>query len=1214
MLERDPSTGMRDPRRRLFARRASVAGLAVMVGGSLLVASTDAPKEAGADDREVHSPVVDAASPSFDREVRPILSDHCFLCHGPDAGTRKADLRLDLREDAIRDREGVRAIDLGDPGASEILVRIESDDPEMLMPPPAAHKPLSERERSVLRRWIEAGAPYEAHWSFATPRAVEPPLPSGADAGEANPIDAFVRASLGQDGLSPAPEADPVTLLRRVSLDLTGLPPSLEELAAHEAQVRLVGPDAAHRAAVDRLLASERFGEHWAREWLDAVRYADTHGLHFDNERVMWPYRDWVVRALNENKPFDEFSIEQIAGDLLPGATLDQQVATGFVRCHVTTGEGGSIDEEYFVKYAVDRTETFATIWLGLTAGCAACHDHKYDPISQREFYALYAFFNNTTEAAMDGNLRDAPPAVKVPSPAQRVDLAAVDARLSALRAQRDREDPAVDAEQAAWAATRHGDLASRWRPLEPDEVRASSGATFARLGQGVVLASDAGAAKDRYLWQGRVPSDLDAAIGAIRLDLLEHGSLPFNGPGGGPTNGNFVLSEIEVSVAPPGADPADDAAFVRVPIASALATYEQPGFPVAEAIDGILEGDAAAENGWAGLRDGDVGARSAVFVLADPAAVVPGSTLRMALHHGSIHHAHQIRCFRVVGAVDPQGLPAVWSPWEVAGPIDLASREEATSGAIDPASVAWSVRSDLVDGRVHPLPGGTNRVHVLRRRVRSPEPRRLVLGIGSDDAVRVSLDGVVVHDNPTARSAALDQDRVAIDLPEGEHELLLRVIDFGGDGGVAFRVIEESLGPEPLEVAMALALDPESRSEAERALLRRHFREATWAEGVALGVPIAEADAARTAMLTSFPTSLVAAERMPLRPAHRLERGEYDKPREVVERGVPAMLPPLDPDLPRDRLGLARWLFAPGHPLVARVTVNRIWARYFGTGLVETVEDFGSQGARPSHPELLDFLAVEFERSGWDVKALHRLIVTSATYRQDSAADAAAWAEDPENRRLARGPRLRLEAESIRDLALFASGLLVERVGGPPVKPYQPPGLWEVVAYPTSNTARFVRDSGDALWRRSLYTFWKRTSPPPAMTTLDAPSREACVVARETTNTPLAALVLLNDEQFVEAARHLGARMREAGGDAAAIDRGFRIVLSRPPEQAELAAVRLLLDEARARFAAEPRAAVELLDVGESPIVFDADPREQAAFTVIGSVLLNLDEAITKG
>ncbi|MGA1058569.1 MAG: DUF1553 domain-containing protein, partial [Phycisphaerales bacterium] len=420
--------------------------------------------------------------------------------------------------------------------------------------------------------------------------------------------------------------------------------------------------------------------------------------------------------------------------------------------------------------------------------------------------------------------------------------------------------------------------------------------------------------------------------------------------------------------------------------------------------------------------------------------------------------------------------------------------------------------------------------------------------------------------------------------------------------------------GPEPLEVATALAAAPDTRSEAERASLRRHFREQVWPEGIELGAAIGAAEAERKAIDDRVPTTLVAAELMTPRPAHILNRGEYDQPRDRVERHVPAVLPPMRDAHSRDRLGLAQWLFEPGHPLTARVTVNRIWQRYFGEGLVETVEDFGSQGALPSHPELLDFLATWFEESGWDLKALHRLIATSATYRQRSAASDEAWASDPANRRLARGPRMRLDAEVIRDLALFTSGLLVEKLGGPPVKPYQPEGIWEAVGYVGSNTQKFSRDMGDALWRRSLYTFWKRTAPPPSMASFDAPNRESCVVERERTNTPLAALVLLNDEQFVESARHLGLRMLEAGGDDAAIDRGFRIVLSRLPDPRERAAMQDLLRRARTRFFTDAESATALLSVGESPASESFDPVEQASFAVLGSVLLNLDEAISNG
>ncbi|MFZ9691147.1 MAG: PSD1 and planctomycete cytochrome C domain-containing protein [Phycisphaerales bacterium] len=1217
MSDRSAEIG-HDPRRR--ARRRGSIRLALLSPLPLI------PLLAVAASRPSETVSAPADSParsrlSYNRDVRPILSDHCFQCHGPDSAARQANLRLDVREDALRDRDGFRAIDLEDPDASEILHRIASDEPDLLMPPAEIHKPLSEAQKAILARWIAEGAEYEPHWSYLPPREIAPPR----GAGLANPIDAFVVASLREQGLEPSPQADPATLLRRVSLDLNGLPPSLEELDAFERDVARMGADRAYEVAVERLLASPRYGEHWAREWLDAARYGDTHGLHLDNERVMWPYRDWVVAALNENKPFDEFSIEQLAGDLLPDATLEQQVASGFVRCHVTTSEGGSINEEYLVKYAVDRTEAFATIWLGMTAGCAACHDHKYDPLSQAEFYGLYAFFNSTTEAAMDGNAKAPPPVIKVPSPLERAALEQLAGRIETLRADRDGDRPDADALEAAWSEDRHAALAGRWRPLVPSSVVARSGVGFSDLGGGVVLAQSIEPATDAYVWTSTLPADLAAPLSAIRLDAIEHESLEKNGPGGGAGNGNFVLTEILLEVAPPEADPADDSAFAPLPIAAAVATWSQNNYPIAHAIDGIVEGPAAATNGWAGLRDGDVTGQSAIFAPKDSSPLVAGAHLKATLRFESQYPKHQIGCFRLVAATDGSVVPIAWSNWQLAGPIDFANRGEAlasgTSRADDPAfakaDLAWAAKPEFVDGAVHPLPGGANRVYLLRRTVSSPEARRVTLGIGSDDGVRVHLDGEVVHDNPAARGAALDQDRIDLEIPAGEHELVLRITDFGGACGFAFRVLEESLGPEPLEVATALAASSEARSDAERASLRRHFRQEVWPEGIEIGAALVAAEAERKAIDDRIPTTLVAAELMTPRPAHILNRGEYDQPRDRVERHVPAVLPPMRDEHSRDRLGLAQWLFEPGHPLTARVTVNRLWQRYFGEGLVETVEDFGSQGALPSHPELLDFLATWFEESGWDLKALHRLIVTSGTYRQRSAASEAAWAADPNNRTLARGPRMRLDAEAIRDLALFTSGLLVEKLGGPPVKPYQPEGVWEAVAYVGSNTQRFSRDMGDALWRRSLYTFWKRTAPPPSMATFDAPNRESCVVERERTNTPLAALVLLNDEQFVEAARHLGLRMleaSEAGGDDAAIDRGFRIVLSRLPDAGERASMQDLLRRVRTRFFTDPEAARALLSVGERPGSEAFDPVEQASYAVLGSVLLNLDEAISKG
>jgi hypothetical protein len=790
-----------------------------------------------------------AAAPGqvdFSREVRPILSENCFQCHGPDEKARKAGRRLDTLEGALAEKEGVRAVVPGDPGKSELLARVGSSDPEEVMPPPKTHKKVMPAQAEILRRWIEQGAAWGKHWAYEAPIALPPPAVK--EAGRVrNPVDNFVLARLEREGLPPAPEADRRTLLRRVSLDLTGLPPSLEEV---EAFVADSAPDAYERQ-VDRLLASPRFGERMALEWLDAAHYADTNGYFSDKTRQIWPWRDWVIQAFNANMPFDRFTIEQLAGDLLPEATTAQRVATGFNRNHMVTNESGVIDEEYRVEYVADRTETTATVWLGSTIACCRCHDHKFDPFKQKEYYQLFSFFNNVPEKGL-AREDDPPPVLELAPPAEKAEL--------------------------------------------------------------------------------------------VRLQNVQR------------------------------------------------------------------------------LRE------------------------------------------------------ALWAP--------VAKR-------IAPEMEAWEKSAPAIG---------------------EDEPRR------------------------------------------------------------------------------ALMLRPENRKERHReALMEYYLRHEQGPDALAAWLAARDARKLAEAKRATLPRTLVMEELPRPREAHVLKRGVYDAPADPVQPGVPACLPPMAPDAPRNRLGLARWLVAPENPLTARVEVNRLWQVCFGEGLVRTMNDFGSQGDPPTHPELLDFLAVRLHESGWDVKALLRLLVTSATYRQSSVPTPALLARDPDNRLLARGPRFRLSAECVRDQALAASGLLVERLGGPSVKPYQPPGLWEAVSYDAELT--YQADAGEGLWRRSLYTFWKRQSPPPSLLTFDGPTRETCVVRRARTDTPLQALVLLNDRTYVEAAQALAARAQARGAtfEEQARD-AFERVTARPPTGRELGLLRQLFDRETQRLA------------GTGP-----------AWTAVAQVILNLDETITR-
>jgi hypothetical protein len=846
---------------------------------------------------------------NYSRDIRPILSNSCYKCHGPDAQERKAGLRLDQKEGAYAKLEsGDRAIVPGSAAKSALIQRLTSHDADMKMPPPDSGKTVTAEQIELIKAWIDEGAEFHPHWAFVPPKHVPAPEVRTPQAAR-NPIDRFIITRLEEEGLAPSPESDKTTLIRRATLDLTGLPPTIGEVDAFLADR---SPNA-YEKLVDRLLASPQYGEQMTRDWLDAARYGDTHGLHLDNERSIWPYRDWVIRAFNSNKPFNQFAVEQLAGDLLPHATVDQRVATGFNRCNVTTGEGGAIDEEFYVRYAVDRVQTTGTVFLGLTLGCCVCHDHKFDPVTQKEFYRMFGYFGSLAERPMDGNALLPPPAVRVASAADAENLDRLKESVSevetAVRAALKKfhyQEPTIDARVAA---TGSGAV-----PPRPDELRTRS-----------LKAWEASVAKDKSALPRNVQRALD--VNAKKRTSRQ-------------------------------------AKTVR---------------------------DYFIENVFTGSRS--------VF---DP------------LH--------------------------------------------AKLGA-------------------------------ARRNV--------------DEAEQLSPSTLVMQDMPKARDIFV------------------------------------------------------------------------------------------------------------------LVRGAYDRKGEKVVPGVPAAIgPPLSADAPENRLALARWVVDTKNPLTARVIVNRFWQHYFGTGIVKTAEDFGAQGEWPTHPELLDWMATELEQSGWNVKRIQRLIVTSATYRQSAHVSPALTQRDPENRLLSRGPRFRMEAEMVRDTALAVSGLLVDEIGGKSVKPYQPPGLWEAIGYSGSNTVHFVQDHREALYRRSMYTFWKRTSPPPALTTFDAPSREECVVRRSRTNTPLQALALMNDEQYVEAARHLAERMIRKGGTTPAerIEFGFRLATSRQPTADEVRIFQKLYEAQTAAYAKNEQEAVKLIGVGESPRDTSLDARELAAWTMVANVILNLDETVTKG
>jgi hypothetical protein len=1170
----------------------------------------------------------------FGRDVRPLLADRCFACHGPDEKTRKAGLRLDLREGATgRLRGGRRAVVPGDAEGSELVRRILHADPDERMPPAEAGKELAEAERALLVRWIEEGAVWEEHWAFQP--VVERPLPPpGAHAArERNFIDRFVFARLEREGLAPAPEADRATLIRRLCLDLTGLPPTPDEVQA------FVGDEApdAYEALVERLLGGERHAEHMARYWLDAARYGDTHGLHLDNYREMWPFRDHVIRAFEQNQPYDHFVVEQLAGDLLPGATLEQQIATGFVRAHVTTSEGGSIEEEVYVRNVVDRVDTFGTVFLGLTVGCAACHDHKFDPIAQRDYYRLFAFLNNEDGSPLDGNAKAHAPVVQVPSPEQEAERTVLEAGVAAARAELEaavaafeyREpppDPAADvpAVDTVWIDDELDAVETLGAaPVWVTAPVHSGSRAMERRGEG--LHQHFVADLPRKL---RVGADdlLFAHVWIDPTDPPREIMLQWNGDGAGDWAHRAFWGEDLIAWGEAGT--ASRHAAGALPATGRYVRLDVPARALGFGPGAVVHGIAFTQHGGRAVWDA-VGIRSRVvqepedFVWIDdelPAgAKAEGDGAKWnwqgATEAGPAPFSGARSLRRGMGARLNQDFFTGATP-----PLRLGRGDRLFAQVwLDPddpptgiqlqfhSGGSWNHRARW-GGPCHGEGAGEGGDH---RAGELPEAGRWVrLEVGLAEvglAPGAAIDGWAF----TQTGGTLHWDRAGVrTYAQHDDRHLWSLAAWTG-----LAAVDQAL-PAPVREAAAAA-EP---SEAQRQLLRDHFVRHVHAGSRELVAPLQarldEAEKQRRELDARIPTTLVMRERAEPRPAFVLRRGEYDQRGEAVERGTPAFLPPMDAALPRDRLGLARWLVDPRHPLTARVAVNRFWQQVFGVGLVRTAEDFGNQGEPPSHPALLDELARRFVAGGWDVRALMRELVLSATYRQASSAAPEAFARDPQNRLLARGPRHRLDAEVIRDSALAVAGLLVEQVGGPGVKPPQPPGLWEAVAYVGSNTMRFEADRGaDKVHRRSLYTFWKRTAPPPQMSIFDAPNRESCRVRRERTNTPLQALLLMNDPQFVECARAFAERiLRRPGDEDARIDWAFVAATGRHATAADRADLLALVEEQRAAFAAAPERAAELVRIGELPPDPSVPAVELAAWTVAANLLLNLDDFVTKG
>ncbi len=1015
----------------------------------------------------------------FNQDVRPILSDKCFACHGFDAKKRKGDLRLDTSEGAFAVNDGAQAIKPGDLAKSEFWKRINTTDEDDIMPPQESHKKLTAEEKGIFKRWIEEGAKYQKHWAFEAPVKAAPPSIQNSEFRIQNPIDAFIGDRLQREGLAFSPEADRETLVRRVAFAVTGLPPTLAETDAFLADR---SPDA-YEKMVDHFLASPRHGEEMAKHWLDVARYGDTHGLHLDNERQMWAYRDWVVKAFNQNLPFDKFTTWQIAGDLVPQdlrnpEERDPAIASGFNRCNVTTSEGGAIAEEFTYRYAVDRTSTTMETWLGLTGGCAVCHDHKFDPISTKEFYSLYAFFNSAADPAMDGNRIDTPPIMKLATIEQQTKMDAISV-----------ETKTVDAKiQTALKEFAYVDPATVNPP--PGEIRKET-----------VWLDDAIPAGAKGSGDGKAFDFADEKCGVKPFS----GKLSLRRKAAGGTSQDFFNGapafEITAGVkffAHVWLDPMD-------PPKAIMLQFHTTGWE-----NRANFGDAEA------IQYGDVKAKTKVQVGALPKT---GEWVLLEVNPAAIGLKPGTK---VNGAAFTQNGGTVH--WDSAGWV------METNPATDP--------------------------------------------LFSLSVWEKANQGKIVKDAPKEISDILRSVKPADRKPEQESKVREYYLEY------VSRAPQDVLAP-----------------------LRRE-RDAIKAR--------------QDAIEKDVPVTFVMADMPQPRDAFVMVRGQYDKPGDKVEPATPAIFPPLKkakPDARATRLDLANWLLAPEHPLTARVTVNRFWQQFFGTGIVKTSFDFGSQGTPPSHLELLDWLAVTFRESGWDTRKLIRLMLVSATFRQSSIATPALVQRDPENRLYARGPRFRLDAEQLRDNALYVGGLMNAEMGGKGVRTYQPPNIWEPVGFGGSNTRNYTQDKGAALYRRSLYVFLKRTAPPPFMSNFDAPNREQTCTVRERSNTPLQALQLMNDVQHFEAARAFAERIMTEGGAAPGerITFAYRAALCRKPADEEISVVGESLKNFLAEYAQSPEMAKKVISNGESKPKESLAPNELAAWTLVANLILNLDETITR-
>jgi hypothetical protein len=1180
------------------------------------------------------------ATVNFNRDIRPILSAKCFSCHGPDQKSRKGKLRLDLAAGALENRGKRPAVIVpGNSKASELVQRIYHQDPEEQMPPRSFLKQLEPYEKQLLTQWVDQGAKWEAHWAFVAPTSPDLPKAASTD----NEIDAFIRARLTQEGLRPAQAASRTTLIRRVTLDLTGLPPTPSEV-----QDFVEDPSInAFEKVVDRLLTSPHYGEHLARFWLDAARYGDTHGLHLDNYREMWPYRDWVVQAFNDNMPFDQFTLEQLAGDMLPEPTLSQKVASGFNRCHVTTNEGGSIAEEVYVRNVVDRVSTTGTVFLGLSLGCAVCHDHKFDPIGQKEFYQFFAFFNNLDANPLDGNAKVHAPIVRVPTKESAQQLEALNtertitetkvASLLSTTTYQEPPTPSSAAHQRKIITWVDDELPPGAQPEGDGLVWVETPGKFVHSGRRSMKRTSRG--NQQHFFKNATNS-LRVANGDILFawvfldpkDKPREIMLQWNNDGDNGWMHRAYWGENLINYGKSGTSERlhmgalpESGKWVRLAV-----PVEKVGLRSGMEVRGIAFTQFDGTTYWdaAGIEtsarqdqqefvwiddDTPSGAllqgQAPLWQFVVPKGPVPSAPSKPLSGQRSLRRTGKGLIQDVFSKVArPLRIQAgdrlfahVWlDPKDPPTSVQLQFNDGTWEHRVRWGAAAHGPGrkngADFVAGKLPPT-GKWVRLEVSAKQV-GLAPGRMVNGWAF-----TQVNGTVWWDKAGVMTWGPPDDRYLRSLK-------------------AWEPIGQTDNSVNKSVRAALAVKIPKRTAAQTTAIRNHYLRHVYADTRkdfdSHNAKIASIDKKVAGINGRIPTTLIMKERVKPREAYILERGLYDQRGEQVERKTPEALPPMAKDLPKNRLGLARWLLDPSNPLTSRVTVNRFWQQLFGTGLVKTSEDFGNQGERPSHPELLDWLATQFIADGWNVKHLMKRMVMSQTYQQSSQVGADLNRLDPENRLLARGPRFRLDAETLRDQALALSGLLIPTIGGPGVKPSQPGGLWKAVGYGGSNTVRFQADKGPSkVHRRSIYTFWKRTAPPPQMSTLDAPSREECRVRRERTNTPLQALLLMNDRQYVEAARGLAARtLTEAKAQdiASRATWMFRLATSRAPSKEDLGDILALVKSSHDEFARNPASAKALIAIGDQAPDKNIDPIKLATWTLVANLILNLDEVITKG